>query len=78
MSGYHANVSVDVKDAFVGALLVEFGQDELLHPKHNTVLTTDRDGRTEHTHTHTHTLRYSLLQWCIQGNDTQKRVGLVH
>lgn len=49
---YHANVSVDVEDAFVGALLVQFGQNKLLHSKHNTVFTANTDGRAEHTQTH--------------------------
>lgn len=51
--GYHADVSVDVEDAFVGALLVQFGQDELLHPKHNTVLTANCDCRATATHRQT-------------------------
>ena len=50
---YHANVSVDVEDAFVGALLVQFGQNKLLHPKNNTILTADRYGCAAHTYTHT-------------------------
>lgn len=53
MCGYHADVSVDVEDAFVGALLVQFGQDELLHPKHNTVLTANCDCRATATHRQT-------------------------
>jgi len=53
--GYHAHVSVDVEDALVGALLVEFGQNQLLHPEDNTVSAADSDGRATHTHTHTHT-----------------------
>lgn len=51
--GYHADVSVYVEDAFIGALLVEFGQDELLHPKHNAVLTANCDGRATTTHRQT-------------------------
>lgn len=51
VSSYHANVSVDVEDAFVGTLLVEFRKDKLLHPEHNTILTADRNGCAGETHT---------------------------
>lgn len=51
---YHAHVSVDVEDAFVGALLIQFGQHKLLHTKHNAIFTANRNGRAAHKHTHTH------------------------
>lgn len=51
---YHAHVSVDVEDAFVGALLVQFGQHKLLHAKHNAIFTANRNGRAAHKHTQTH------------------------
>lgn len=51
--GYHADVSVYVEDAFIGALLVEFGQDQLLHPEHNTVLTANGDRCATSTHRQT-------------------------
>lgn len=49
---YHAHVSVDVEDAFVGALLVQFGQHKLLHAEHNAIFTANRNGRAAHKHTH--------------------------
>lgn len=72
MRGYHADMSVYVEDAFIGALFVQFGQDELLHPKHNAVLTADGDGRA----TPTHTQEDALLQQYFQ--DTFLHFGSVH
>lgn len=37
-------MSVNVKDALIRALLVEFGQDQFLHPEHHAVLAADPDG----------------------------------
>lgn len=51
--GYHADMSVYVEDAFIGALLVEFGQDQLLHPEHNAVLTANGDRCATSTHRQT-------------------------
>lgn len=42
--GYHANMSVNVEDAFVGTLFVKFGQNQLLHAEHYAILTADSDG----------------------------------
>lgn len=52
-SVYHAHVSVDVEDAFVGSLLIQFGQHQLLHAKHHSVLAADGHCRAVCTHIHT-------------------------
>lgn len=38
---YHANMAIDVKDALVGALFVQFRQHQLLYTKNNPIFATD-------------------------------------
>lgn len=42
-STHHANVAVNVEDALVGALFIQFGQHQLLHTKHYSIFATDAD-----------------------------------
>lgn len=69
-SGYHANVSVNVEDAFVGPLLIKFGQNELLHSKHDSIFAADPDGCAgSYTKTHTGYTQTHKLRWEVwKGN----------